>query len=180
MVLVQGAHHRSPEGQLACLRQVPPGQVSQRGLVQDRLRCGRQPAALREQPRLEGRGVLDRQAVEQVAPEAGQGDGLPPVSVEQDLDVDRRAFGQRELHRVAVEQAARTEAPADLGQAPAQRAHRVVRLREEEGRQLAPRRGPFAQQQQCEERPALPAPVTVPAGTVHRQAGPTQELDVQS
>ena len=57
VVLVQRTHHRRADGQVAAPVELAAREEAQRGLVEDRLRGRGQAAPLREQPRLERRGV---------------------------------------------------------------------------------------------------------------------------
>ncbi len=132
MVLVERAHHGRADGQVAGPVEVAAGEQPERGLVQDRLGGGREPPSFGEQPGLEGLGVRDGEAVEQVLTEPGQADRGSPVAVHQQVDVEGRVGRKGDPHRVAVEDGRRAEGPADLGEAPPQRPERVVGLGEEE------------------------------------------------
>ena len=156
-----------------------PSQMAQRRLVQDRLGRRGQPTSLRQQPGLEGRGVLDVEPVEEVGTEPGQGDGLPPVTVHQDVDVDGGPDGQREPYRIAVQRRTRSEPPPDLGQAPPECSQRVVGLGEQQRGEPAPCRWALCQQQEREDGPALATAVAVAVGTVDLEAGSAEQLDGQ-
>ncbi len=65
----------------------------------------------------------------------------------------------------------------DLGQAPPQRAERVVRLGEEQRGELAARRRPLAEQQEGQHGPALAAAVAVPGRAVDLDLRPAEQLD---
>ena len=179
MVLVQRAQHGRLQGQIAGALEFAARQVTERGLVQDRLGGRGQPPSRRQQPRLEGRGILDAEAVEQVFAETRQPDGLAPVTVHEYVDVDDGARRQRQPHRISVQHRARTEATADLGQAPAQGAQRVVGVREEQGGESTARRRALTEQQERQHGPALATAVAVAALAVYLQARPAEQLDDQ-
>ena len=172
VVLVERAHRGRAYGEPARPVERAPGQQPHRRLVQDALGCGRDSSSFGEQPRLEGRRAADHDAVEQLGVEADHLDGVGPGRVGEHRDVDDGVFREPQHDGVAVERGAVAEAAPDLGQAPPQRAQRVVRLAEQQPRQLAPGRGCLAQQQVREQRPALPA-----AQAVRR---PVRPLDARS
>ena len=83
--------------------------------------------------------------------------------------------GSREPDRVAADLGVRTQPPPDLGQAPAERAERIVSLREEQGGQLGPGRRAFGR---AAGTPAPPSSCGSGSGTPRRRrpraaAGPT-------
>jgi hypothetical protein len=85
VVLVERAHEGGTYGGVARLLELPAGEVPQRRLVQDRLGGRREPPALGQQPGLEGFGVLDAEAVEEVPAEPREPLGLAPVAVDDDV-----------------------------------------------------------------------------------------------
>ena len=84
VVLVQRAHHGGPDGEVAGPVEVAAGEQPQGGLVQDRLRRGREPAALGQQPGLEAprrAGSPDRRAGP--CPRPGSSTRRVPVAADQ-------------------------------------------------------------------------------------------------
>ena len=180
VVLVQRAHHGGPDGQVARAVELPAGEVAQRRLVQDRLGGRREPSSLGQQPGLEGVGVLDGEAVEQVGAQA--------------RGARRRAVqwpwtSTSTSTVVPAGSVSRTGSPSSTAAGPSPRRisarhHRrapqgVVGLGEEERRELAARRRALAQQQERQQRPALAAAVAVAGGAVDLDAGPAEQLDRQ-
>ena len=179
VVLVERAHRGRAYGEAPRTVERPSGQQAHRSLVQDALGGGREATAFGEQPRLEGGRAAQRDAVEQLGVKADHLDGVRPGRAREDCDVHEGVLRESEDDGVSVEDGAVAETTPDLGEAPPQRPQRVVRLAEQQPRQLAPGRGCLAQQQVGQQCPALPAPKAVRHSVRPLDARPTQEPDAQ-
>ena len=133
---------------------LPRGQQPQRRLPQPRLGRGRQPVALHDQPRLEGRAGQDADAVEQLAVQVEQARRVGQLPGE-GMDVGRDAVPEGGRHRVAAEQLRRAELAPQLGQGPPQGPERVVRLVEQQLGQVPAAGRPLGQQQVGQQGPRL-------------------------
>jgi hypothetical protein len=98
-------------------------------------------AALVLEPALEAGAGAKGEAVEELVPEAGQGEGFEPGALAEDLDVDERPGGEGQPEGIAAERGVLAEQAAKGGERPAERSERVVRLREEETGQPLAQRG---------------------------------------
>ncbi|HEU5384765.1 MAG TPA: hypothetical protein VFV73_02585 [Streptosporangiaceae bacterium] len=177
MVLVQRAHRGGADGVADGLLERPPRHRAQRGLVQDRLGRGRRAPLPGEQPGLEGGRAPDGGALEQVRSQPGQGDGVRPGPRGHHLDVDHRTGREREHHRVSVDGPAFAQRAPDLGQAPPQRPDGIVGPGEQQGSELAARGRVLAQDEVCQQAPALAAPELVHVLGRPRDPRAAEELD---
>ena len=162
VVLVERAHRPSPVPRSRAPVRVAARQPAERRLVQDRLGGGGQAAPL-------GRAARSRTAPaprmvmpsSRSAPRPGSST-RPPHAPWISTSRRRARPASAAAHRVAVDVAVGAQRAADLGEAPPQRAQRVVGVGEQQRRELAPGRRPFAQQQVRQQRPALATAELVP------------------
>ena len=140
-VLVQRVGRDQPRGELHRGASVPGRQRAERPLAQDRLAQALQMPALAEQPCGEPGARVDVHALEQLPAEAREFDRLSRRAAHQHQDVDHRSRGEPELDHVPAPDGVRSsEQPPKLRQVPAERARRVLRIREEQVDQLLPAR----------------------------------------
>jgi len=136
----------------------PPGrQQAHRRLPQPSLDHPRDPVPLHHQPRLEGGTGRDAEALQQLTAQVQQHRQLVQRIrfPGQRPDVDLQPGAQLGGDRITPEQHRRPQRPPQLGQRPPQRAQRVVRVPEQQLRQLPATGRPLGQQQVGQQRPRL-------------------------
>ena len=136
-------------------------------LAQDRLRRAGQMPSLRREPDLERRAAGEVHALQELAPDAAA------VRL---AHVDERARRQAQRDRVAVD-ADVAEQPSQRAEVPAQRRLGIVRLGEQQRRQLVAARRPVRQQEVREHAPRLVAAGSGDRGAAALDARPAEEVD---
>ena len=177
VVLVERAHRGGTDGIADGRLERASRHRPQGGLVQDGLGRGGRVPLLGEQPRLEGRRVLDRHALEQVRAQPGQAHGIHPGPLDHHLDVYHRVRREPKRHRVTVDRSLFPQRAPDLSQAPPQRPGRVVGAGEQQGSELAAAGRALAEDQVRQQRPALAAPEPVDVPRAPGDARRAKELD---
>jgi hypothetical protein len=156
VVLIERVHRDEPRRErdrgIALVR----GEAGERGLAQDRLGLLLDVPAFGEQPHFEGRARRDVHALEELAAEARKLERLDPGPLRERPHVDERVGRQVVERRGIPPQGIRhREQPSHLGEVPPESAERVVRVPEQELRELVARRRPPGKQQVREQGPRL-------------------------
>jgi hypothetical protein len=107
------------------------------------------------EPELEAGAGAEREPVEELVPEAREGDGLHPGAAFEDVDVHERGRPQLQRKRVTADLRVVAEAASQGRERPAKRAERIVGLWKEEAGQALARRRLRGAQQIGEEAPCL-------------------------
>ena len=144
------------------------GDQREPGFVQHRAGERTQVPASGEQPCVERRRGTELHAFEQIVAEAVERDGVGPSPVAQHVDVDGLVV-QPQLDRIAEQRVRVTEQPAQLGEVPSERRHRIVGLAEQQPGEALPR---WAAVRRARDRRAEPTPCVLWAGRpVRRRVG---------
>ena len=158
-VLVERVGADQPRRELDRGANVVGGDRPQRTLAEHRAPDRLQPAPLPQQPRGEPRAGLDAHALEELAAETGERHRVGGRPRLQHVYVDRGVPRQPETDgRPAPDGVGTAQQPAELRQVPAQRAGGILRIGEQEIRQVLARRWLLAQRQVRQQRPYLLAP----------------------
>ena len=152
--LIERAQRKAASSQRSAVERPPSGQSSERPIPQHALASPGQTPTLNEQPRVEGLVGTSLDPLKQLTPRKLRVCRTRKKVEHIDLDARRRP----KLQRITLEQPRNTQRPAQLGQRPAQRSQRVIRVGEQQSRQTRTWHSPLSQHQIRQHTPSLAPP----------------------